>query len=118
MLYNRIFSIRFDPSSLYDLRTPIGLASCHDKTLDSRPLPASDHLPPLCRNDSEELSNSGLYSSGECEESDSNSSRGGLDTPLSGRLKRETALGPRDDNDNDPGYLLTDSPPLISRRTR
>ncbi|KAF2348446.1 Myc-type basic helix-loop-helix (bHLH) domain [Trinorchestia longiramus] len=66
------------------------------------------------KQDTEELSNGGLYSSaGECE-SDSNSSKS-LEALGSG-LKRDARAV--DDAENDPGFLLDDSSPAITRRTR
>ena len=71
----------------------------------------------ICKIDAEdmELSNEALYSSGDCdEESDSNSSRSAI---LSSRLKAESA-DLTADSENDPNFLISSSPPLVSRRAR
>ncbi|XP_047735474.1 uncharacterized protein LOC108681517 isoform X2 [Hyalella azteca] len=68
----------------------------------------------FCKQDADESSSGGLYSSaGECE-SDSNSSKG-LETLGGGRKRDSRAM---DDTENDPGFLLADSPPVILRRGR
>lgn len=102
--------LRFDPGRLYDLRSPIGGCPEGKPGLGGR-----DNV--NLRDDSiEDLSNGAVCSSEDCDESDSNSSRSGVET-LSRRFKSESHNN-GDDSENDPSFLLADTPPLMARRTR
>ena len=101
---------RYHTNRVYDLRSPVGLSSCFADQMTG-----NHSFESLCKSDADDLTTNGTFSSEESEETDSNSSRSGTE-PLSSLLKSERST--RDDNENDPTFMLADSPPLITRRTR